>query len=117
MTTRAKAGIFKPQQKLNLTASTLSPIPSNPSLALHDPNWKSAMTDEYNALIENKTWVLVPRPSDANILRRWWIFMHKLNADGSFERHKARLVGNGANQLVGVDCGETFSLVVKPATI
>lgn len=38
-------------------------------------------------------------------------------SDGSFERHKARLVGNGASQQVGVDCGETFSPVVKPATI
>ncbi|WCJ44110.1 Retrovirus-related Pol polyprotein from transposon RE2 [Euphorbia peplus] len=75
------------------------------------------MTDEYNALIENKTWVLVPRPSDANILRSWWILRHKFNADGTFKRYKARFVGNGSNQLVGVYCGETFSPVVKPATI
>jgi hypothetical protein len=46
-----------------------------------------------------------------------WIFRHKEKSDGSFERHKARLVGNGAGQQVGVDCGETFSPVVKPATI
>jgi hypothetical protein len=46
-----------------------------------------------------------------------WIFRHKKKSDGSFERYKARLVGNGANQQSGVDCGETFSPVVKPATI
>jgi histone deacetylase 1/2 len=76
-----------------------------------------AMNDEYNALIENKTWVLVPRPTDANVIRSLWIFRHKKKGDGSFERYKAQLVGNGLNQQIGVDCGETFSPVVKPATI
>jgi len=46
-----------------------------------------------------------------------WIFRHKKKSDGSFERYKARLVGNGSNQQTGVDCGDTFSPVVKPATI
>jgi histone deacetylase 1/2 len=46
-----------------------------------------------------------------------WIFRHKKKGDGSFERYKAQLVGNGLNQQIGVDCGETFSPVVKPATI
>ncbi|XP_057251676.1 uncharacterized mitochondrial protein AtMg00810-like [Beta vulgaris subsp. vulgaris] len=46
-----------------------------------------------------------------------WIFAHKENVDGSFERHKARLVGDGKTQQVGMDCGETFSPVVKPDTI
>ena len=86
-------------------------------LAVKDLNWKMAMDDEYNALIQNKTWDLVPRPPDANVIRSMWIFCHKEKSDGSFERHKARLVGNGAGQQVGIDCGETFSPVVKPATI
>ena len=46
-----------------------------------------------------------------------WIFRHKKKYDGSFERYKACLVGNGANQQSGINCGETFSPVVKPATI
>ncbi|KAK4352696.1 hypothetical protein RND71_028214 [Anisodus tanguticus] len=75
------------------------------------------MIDEYNALIDNKTWELVPRPSGINIIRSMWIFAHKDNSDGSFARHKARLVGDGKTQHVGVDCGEMFSLLVKPATI
>lgn len=121
MATRSMHGIFKPKRPLNLTASvtplTPSPIPKNPKLALSDPNWKSAMQDEYFALIKNKTWDLVPRPSDVNIIRSMWIFRHKKKSDGSFERHKARLVGDGRSQKAGVDCDETFSPVVKPATI
>ncbi|MCI02520.1 copia protein [Trifolium medium] len=75
------------------------------------------MKDEYDALIENKTWELVPHPTDANVIRSLWFFRHKKKNDGSFERYKARLVGNGSNQQTGVDCGETFSPVVKPATV
>ena len=116
--TRAQTGNLKPKRIVSLhTHVSRSPIPRNPVLALRDPNWKLAMDDEYNALIKNKTWELVPRPSDANVIRSMWIFAHKEKSDGSFERYKARLVGDGKTQQVGIDCGETFSPVVKPATI
>ncbi|GJY25359.1 ribonuclease H-like domain-containing protein [Tanacetum coccineum] len=44
-------------------------------------------------------------------------FIHKFHADGSLSAYKARLVANGRSQKQGIDCDETFSLVVKPATI
>lgn len=76
------------------------------------------MDDEYRALIENRTWDLVPLPPGVNIIHSMWIFRHKENSYGSFERHKARLLPcNGAGQQVGIDCGETYSPVVKLATI
>ena len=59
----------------------------------------------------------MPRPPDVNVIWSLWIFAHKEKSDGSFERHKARLVGDGKTQQVGVDCGDTFSPMVKPATI
>ena len=46
-----------------------------------------------------------------------WIFKHKFNADGSLERYKARWVLRGFTQRPGVDFAETFSPVVKPATV
>ncbi|GKC11356.1 ribonuclease H-like domain-containing protein [Tanacetum coccineum] len=75
------------------------------------------MCDEYKALIDNKTWVLVPRPPNVNIIRFMWLYKHKYNADGSLGRYKAQLVANGRSQQQGIDCDETFSHVVKPATI
>nr|GEU50491.1 ribonuclease H-like domain-containing protein [Tanacetum cinerariifolium] len=75
------------------------------------------MHDEYNALVKNGTWILVPRPAGINLVRSLWLFKHKFHADGTLSRYKARLVSNGSSQQLGIDCDETFSLVVKPATI
>nr|GEY00820.1 hypothetical protein [Tanacetum cinerariifolium] len=75
------------------------------------------MCDEYKALIDNETWVLVPRPSNVNIVRSMWLYKHKYIADGSLSRYKARLVANSRSQQQGIDCDETFSPVVKPSII
>ncbi|GJS06692.1 ribonuclease H-like domain-containing protein [Tanacetum coccineum] len=102
---------------MNYHVTTTSPIPRSHLHALRDPNWHKAMVDEYNALISNGTWALVPRPANVNIVRSMWLFKHKFNADGSLSRYKARLVANGRSQQLGIDCDETFSSIVKPATI
>jgi len=75
------------------------------------------MKREYDALQANKTWTLVQRPPSARVITGKWVFKHKLNPDGTLERYKARWVVRGFNQRPGVDFGETFSPVVKPATI
>nr|XP_043638001.1 uncharacterized mitochondrial protein AtMg00810-like [Erigeron canadensis] len=75
------------------------------------------MTDEFKALIDNKTWDLVPRTPAMNVICCMWIYKHKLKSYGTLERYKARLVGDGRTQQMGIDCSDTFSPVVKPATI
>ncbi|GKD74092.1 ribonuclease H-like domain-containing protein, partial [Tanacetum coccineum] len=117
MVTRAKASIFKPLERMNYHVTTTSPLPRSHVHTLRDPNRKETMLDEYNALITNGTWVLVPRPTNVNVVRSMWFFKHKFNADGSLSRYKARLVANGRSQQLGIDCDETFSPVVKLATI
>jgi hypothetical protein len=44
-------------------------------------------------------------------------FTHKLRADGTLGRYKARWVLRGFTQRLGVDYDETFSPVVKPVTV
>ncbi|GJX50475.1 ribonuclease H-like domain-containing protein [Tanacetum coccineum] len=69
------------------------------------------MYDEYNALVKNGTWLLVPKPACVNMVHSMWLF------DETLSRYKARLVANGSSQQLGVDFDETFSPVVKSATI
>ncbi|WVZ65258.1 hypothetical protein U9M48_014654 [Paspalum notatum var. saurae] len=124
MTTRARAGVFKPHTRLadpnyvlTTTSNDISPLPSLVRAALRDPNWLAAMRLEYDALLANRTWRLVPKPRGARVITGKWVFKHKLNPDGSLERYKARWVVRGFNQRPGIDFGETFMPVVKPATI
>ncbi|GJX03548.1 ribonuclease H-like domain-containing protein [Tanacetum coccineum] len=117
MVTRSQSGIVKPIDRLSLLTLSISPIPKSSFLALTDPHWCNVMYDEYNALVKNGTWVLVPRPRDVNMVCSMWLFKHKFHADGTLSRYKARLVANGSSQQLGVDFDETFSPAVKPATI
>jgi hypothetical protein len=75
------------------------------------------MQEEFDALTLNQTWQLVPPPPGANIVSGKWVFCHKYNPDGSLSRHKARWVVRGFSQQHGADFDETFSPVIKPATI
>ena len=75
------------------------------------------MDDELAALARNCTWVLVPPPSNHNIVWCKWVFRIKRNPNGSISRYKARLVAKGFHQRPGVDYHDTFNLVVKPTTI
>ena len=116
MQTRGKAGITKPKKQFSLL-STVSPIPTSHKVALQDPNWTPAMDDAIDAFIETKTWDLVPRPKNTNIVNSMWLYKHKFDADGKPFKHKVRLVANGKSQEEGVDYNKTFAPVVKPVTI
>ncbi|CAL1368879.1 unnamed protein product [Linum trigynum] len=114
MVTRTQTGKLKPRQFL---AAAPTGIPTTAAQALKSPLWRAAMTTEFEALIPNHTWDLVPPPPDCNILTNRWVFAEKTNPDGSLERQKARLVARGFQQIPGQDFGQTFSPVLKPATL
>jgi hypothetical protein len=48
------------------------------------------MQDEYDALVNNGTWSLVPRTPHANVVSGKWIYKHKFHSDGSLARYKDR---------------------------
>ncbi|CAO2202349.1 unnamed protein product [Urochloa humidicola] len=118
MTTQARAGIVVPNPKYAHVATTPpSPPPTSVRAALRDLEWHAAMQAEFDALVGNRMWTLVPRPPGAHLITGKWIFKNKLNPDGTLERRKARWVVRGFTQRAGIDFTQTFSPVVKPPSI
>ncbi|XP_057467102.1 uncharacterized mitochondrial protein AtMg00820-like [Actinidia eriantha] len=85
--------------------------------ATKNPAWLAAMDDEIQALHDNCTWDLVPRPPKMNIVGSKWVFRVKYLSDGSIDRLKARLIAKGYTQLPGLDYTNTFSPVVKASIV
>eukprot|EP00253_Pinus_taeda_P031994 PITA_31994 len=79
--------------------------------------WKEAMQKEYDSLIKNDTWKLIDPPFGTKPIGCKWVYKNKYKADGSLDKHKARLVEKGFAQKEGVDYEETFSPIAKWATI
>ena len=75
--------------------------------------WEEAMSSEYQALLENGTWELVPLPVGRKAVKGRWVYKIKHKMDGSVERYKARFVAQGFTQISGIDFDETFSPTVK----
>ncbi|KAK9051887.1 hypothetical protein SSX86_028515 [Deinandra increscens subsp. villosa] len=109
----------KPHNISSFHTSTSDPESEPPSftIANTDPRWREAMSVEYQALIRNGTWSLVPRVQGKNIVGCKWLYKIKRDPQGNIIRHKARLVAKGYRQQPGIDYQETFSPVVKATTI
>lgn len=93
MVTETKSSILKPRALTYVTS--ISELDTDFE-ALLIPEWKKAMQAEYNALIQNGTWSLVPFTPDMNLISSKWIFSVKYHKDGT---------GRGINQT----CGKGFS--------
>eukprot|EP00253_Pinus_taeda_P035334 PITA_35334 len=75
------------------------------------------MQKEYDALIKNDTWKLVDPPLGTKPIGCKWVYKNKYKADGSLDKHKARLVAKRFAQKEGVDYEETFAPTAKWSTI
>jgi hypothetical protein len=129
MQTRSKSHVHKPRtfkdgtipypQPKALLAMTDAQFeePTSFTAANKLAPWRAAMNSEFNALLQNGTWTLVPRKPHMNLVGCKWIYKIKRKSDGTLDRYKARLVAKGFHQQPGIDYGDTFSPVVKPTTI
>ncbi|CAL5331407.1 unnamed protein product [Camellia sinensis] len=85
--------------------------------AKNDQKWMEAMKEEMRMIEKNHTWELMEKPQNRKIIGVKWVFRTKLNADGSVNKYKARLVVKGYAQIYGVDFSETFAPVARLDTI
>jgi hypothetical protein len=75
------------------------------------------MQEEYDSLMTNNTWTLVPLHVGRKPVSCKWVFKIKQGANGEVERYKAKLVARGFTQTYGVDYNETFAPVAKFTSI
>ena len=71
------------------------------------------MEEEIDQIKKNKTWSVVPRPVNKNVIGTKWVLKNKLDENGEITRNKARLVCKGYVQEEGLDYGETFAPVTR----
>lgn len=80
--------------------------------------WLSAMREEIESLLENRTWILVKNAGTQKLVSCKWIFKKKMEmGDAETIRFKVRLVARGFTQVEGVDFTEVLSPVVKHTSI
>jgi hypothetical protein len=109
----------------NIRESEAEKEPATYTAALQSPQaneWKEAMHQEWQALIENHTFDVVagkgkaPDTSTDQAVEEpigcKWVYRRKTNPDGS-TRYKARLVIKGYEQREGIDYDETYAPVSK----
>ena len=76
------------------------------------------MIEEYQSIMKNDVWDVVPTPEGKSVITSKWIYKIKHAADGSIEKYKERFVARGLiSQKEGIDYEETFAPVAKYTSI
>jgi hypothetical protein len=91
--------------------------PSFHGEAIGQQVWQDAMTKEYQCIMKNDVWDIVPRPKGKSVVTSKWIYKIKLATDGSVKKYKARFVARGFSQVEGIDYEETFAPVSQYTSI
>ncbi|MGH3054234.1 MAG: reverse transcriptase domain-containing protein, partial [Gaiellaceae bacterium] len=76
-----------------------------------------AMQNEIDELTKQKTWDIVPRPSDHTVLPGTWAYKVKRYPDGRVRKFKARFCVRGDKQVDCVNCFDTYAPVVSWSTV
>ena len=83
------------------------------AMATDPDRWMIPMQVEMDTLKAKHTWDLVKPPPGANIMDSMWVYDIKWDGEGNRIKDKARLVGKGYTQQLGVDYHETWAAVTR----
>ena len=69
--------------------------PTNYEKVAQKKEWVEAMTEEYQSIMKNDVWDIVPKPKNKSVVSSKWIYKIKHVVDGSIEKYKAIFVARG----------------------
>ena len=75
------------------------------------------MFKEYQSIMKNDVWDVIPRPEGKSVVTSKWIYKIKHAADGSIEKYKEIFMARGFSQKEGIDYEETFAPVSRHTSI
>ena len=75
------------------------------------------MVEEYQSIIRNDVWEMVPTPKYKSVVSSKWIFKTKNSINGSIEKYKEIFIARGFSQKEGIDYEDTFSLVARYTSV
>jgi hypothetical protein len=102
---------------MDLMCDLLEKDPTCFEEAIQKKEWANAMTEEYQSIIKNDVWEIVPRPKSKDVVSSKWIFKIKNVANSSIEKYKARFVTRVFSQKEGIDYEEKLAPVSRYTSI
>ena len=84
---------------------------------VQQPIWVNSMVEEYDSIVKNSAWEVVPRPVGKSVVGSRWIYKVKQVEYGSVENYKAIFVAWGFSHVEGIDYEETFAQVARYSSI
>jgi hypothetical protein len=88
----------RPQRFLSYVAAMSLIIDFEPSCyeeASSQQVWRDAMMEDYQSIMKNDVWDIVPKPKEKSVVTSKWIYKIKHAVDGSIEKHKVRFMARG----------------------
>ena len=67
------------------------------------------MVEEYQSILKNDVWEIIPRPKDKSVVSSKWIFKTKHSTYGSIEKYKERFIAHMFSQKEGIEYGDLCS--------
>lgn len=95
-----------------LSTSTISQSYSKALASPHTSQWKCAIQEECEYLLQNDTRTLSNLPFGRKAVNCKWVYALKTKPDGTVDCFKARLVAKGS-QKFGINFYENYSPILK----